>query len=77
VAEQLERCQRTQPVNSPTGQGDQRTRVLLCSNDGTVPANRVEALQRARERLASQEHLSAESKQRLLAELDRAIAEAR
>lgn len=78
MAERLERCQREQPVvDTQGGEGNQRARVLLCSSEGTAPANRMEALQRARERLAGQQHLSAETRQRILAELDRAIAEAR
>ena len=78
VAARLEGCRNgNQLTDIDDAQGNQRTRLMLCTNGDTDPADRVEALQRARERLAGSEDLSAEVKQRILSRLDQAIARAR
>ena len=78
VEARIERCrQGDNLVNVDEGEGNQRTRILLCAQGEGSSANRVEALQRARERIASEDHLSAETKQRVLAQIDQAIARAR
>lgn len=66
-----------QLANINEGNDSQRTRVVVCTQDGSSGTANVEALQRARERMANNDDLSAETKQRVLAELDRAIARAR
>lgn len=63
-------------VNLDEGNDSQRTRVVVCTQGGNAQGN-VEALQAARERLAGNSELSGETRQRVLAELDRAIARAR
>jgi len=78
VEARIERCrQGDNLLNVNEGEGNQRTRILLCAQGEGSAANRVEALERARERLASEDHLSAETKQRVLAQIDQAIARAR
>jgi beta-lactamase regulating signal transducer with metallopeptidase domain len=57
--------------------GDRRTRILLCGPGEAGAGNRVEALERARARIAENQDLGAEHRARVLAALDRAIAEAR
>ena len=54
--------------------GNERTRIVLCSRNGGTTAERVEGLQRARERLAENSHMSAEQRARVTAALDREIA---
>lgn len=63
-------------ANISEGSEGERTRVIVCTQGGAGPAN-VDVLQRARERLANNDDLSPETRQRVLAELDRAIAGAR
>ena len=78
VEARIERCrQGDNLLNVNEGEGNQRTRILLCAQGEGSAGNRVEALQRARERIASEDHLSAEAKQRVLAQIDQAIARAR
>ena len=60
------------------GEGNERTRVLLCSRGGNAtPAERAERLQGVRDRLARDEDLSAEHRARIGAALDREIARLR
>ncbi|MGQ0560039.1 MAG: M56 family metallopeptidase [Sphingosinicella sp.] len=60
------------------GEGNERTRVVLCSRgDAGTPAERADRLQRARERMAQNNELSAEHRARVLAAMDRAIAQLR
>lgn len=57
---------------------DQRTRVILCTRGGTADAaTRLQRLQQARERIAGDDDLTGEHRDRVLAALDRAIAQAR
>jgi len=71
----LERCESEQGVlNVDTGDNKERTRILVCAKNGANPANRLQVLQGVRERISGQSDLSAETKQRILAEIDRAIA---
>lgn len=66
-----------QALNVNEEASGQRTRVVVCTRGEGGGANAVEALQRTRERIAADSEMSAESKQRVLAEIDRAIARAR
>jgi beta-lactamase regulating signal transducer with metallopeptidase domain len=73
----LQQCENEQgALNLGTGEGKESTRILVCGKDGS-PANRLEVLQRVRERITGQGDLSAEARQRILGEIDRAIAAAR
>lgn len=57
--------------------GGERTRVILCSRGEGSSAERLERLQRVRERLAEDSHLSAEQRTRVTGALDREIARLR
>lgn len=59
------------------GGGDRRTRIVLCSRGNASPGQHAEHLQRARDRLARSDDLSAETRARILAQLDREIARLR
>jgi beta-lactamase regulating signal transducer with metallopeptidase domain len=74
-----ENCTGGEPVaNVDERTGERRTRVLLCSAGGPADAaSRVQRLQQARERIAANGELSGEHRDRVLAAIDRAIAEAR
>ncbi|HEY0326999.1 MAG TPA: M56 family metallopeptidase [Allosphingosinicella sp.] len=78
VAARIERCRDGDNLlNVNEGEGNQRTRIMLCAQGEGSAASRVEALERARQRLANEDHLSAETRQRILAQIDQAIARAR
>ncbi len=78
VEARIERCrQGGDSFNVDEGEGNRRTRILLCTQGEGSAANRAEALERARERIAGNDDLSAETKQRILAQIDQAIARAR
>ncbi len=68
-------CDGDQTTASDESDGNRRTRVVLCSRGGGTPAERADRLRTARDRLATSDNLSAESRDRVLAALDRAIAE--
>lgn len=57
--------------------GERRTRVILCGREGGTPAERVERLQRARDRLAGETDIGGEHRDRVLAAIDREIARLR
>jgi bla regulator protein blaR1 len=59
--------------------GEQRTRIIMCTHgEGSVDAaTRLQRLQQARERIAANSELTGEHRDRVLAAIDRAIAEAR
>ena len=61
------------------GSDNNRTRVIVCSRgEGQrSTAQRAEALQRARARLAEDDDIPAEQRQRVLAAIDREIARLR
>ncbi|HST36027.1 MAG TPA: M56 family metallopeptidase [Allosphingosinicella sp.] len=59
------------------GDGNQRTRIVVCNRGEATPAQQAEHLQRARERLANDSELSAEHRQRVLAAIDRELARLR
>lgn len=59
------------------GNDSNRTRVIICNRGQRTPAQRVEALQRARDNLARDEHMSADTRTRVLAALDAQIARMR
>jgi beta-lactamase regulating signal transducer with metallopeptidase domain len=69
-------CDGVEPMDVETGENS-RTRIMLCSRDGGTPAERAERLQRARDRLAGEDHLRAETRERVLAAIDREIARLR
>lgn len=68
-------CEGDQATTSEESDGNRRTRVVLCSRGGGTPAERAERLRSARDRLAANDDLGAESRDRVLAAIDRAIAE--
>jgi beta-lactamase regulating signal transducer with metallopeptidase domain len=60
------------------GEGNHRTRVILCSRGGNAtPAQRAERLQSMRDRLANDSELTAEQRTRVSAAIDREIARLR
>ncbi|MBV9882990.1 MAG: hypothetical protein JO276_08285 [Sphingomonadaceae bacterium] len=60
------------------GTENNRTRIVLCSRGGEAsPAERADRLAHVRERLANDSELSAEQKARVLAAIDRQIAQLR
>jgi hypothetical protein len=70
-------CGDGQRTNLEDGADGRRTRIVLCSQGGTTPAQRLEHLQRARDRLAQNNELSTETRARITAQLDREIARLR
>jgi bla regulator protein blaR1 len=66
---------RRSEVNEANGNG--RTRVVVCNRSDASPAQMVEHLERARERLAGDSELSSEQRTRVTAALDREIARLR
>jgi len=70
-------CDGGQATNVEDGSGNERTRIVLCSRGDATPAERAERLQRARDRLAGDTELSAESRARITSSLDREIARLR
>jgi hypothetical protein len=79
TAARIEACRsQGNEVDIDSGEGDERVHLRLCTQgEGATPASRVEALTRARERIAGEDHLSAETRQRILSRLDEEIARAR
>jgi len=60
------------------GEGNERTRVILCSRGGNAtPAQRAERLQSMRDRLANDSELTAEQRARVSTAIDREIARLR
>jgi bla regulator protein BlaR1 len=59
------------------GEGNRRTRIMICSRDGASPTDMAANLERARDRIAQNEELSAETRARLREQLDREIARLR
>ena len=57
--------------------GGDRTRVIVCAHGAGSAATRLEALERARARMAENGELSGEHRQRVLAAIDREIARLR
>ena len=73
-------CQGANRSEVNEGNDNNRTRVIVCtrSNNGAAnPAQQAEALQRARARLAENNEIPAEQRQRVLAAIDREIARLR
>lgn len=74
----LSDCAEGQRSEVSEGEGNERTRVILCGRGGNAtPAERAERLQGIRDRLAGDSELSAEQKARVTAALDREIARLR
>ncbi|HEX8526562.1 M56 family metallopeptidase [Allosphingosinicella sp.] len=67
----------TELLNLNHGGEENRHRMILCSRPGATPAQRVEALERARTRLAEHDGMPEEHRARVLAEIDAAIARLR
>ena len=59
------------------GEGNERTRVVLCTGGNATPAQRAERLQRARDRIAQNDELSEAQRARVTAAIDREIARLR
>lgn len=73
-----EGCGDAQRTEVNEGTENDRTRVIVCSRGGErSAAQRAEALQRARTRLAGNDDVPAEQRQRVLAAIDREIARLR
>lgn len=70
-------CGEGERFEANEGDDNNRTRVILCSRGNATPAQRAERLQNVRERLAGDDDLSAEQRQRVLAAIDREIARLR
>ena len=70
-------CGDGERTNVEDGTDGRRTRIVLCSRGNATPAQRAEHLQRARDRLAQDSELSAETRSRIAAQLDREIARLR
>ena len=70
-------CGEGERTNIEDGSDGRRTRIVLCSRGNASPAQRAEHLQRARDRLAQNDELSAETRARITAQLDREIARLR
>ena len=73
-------CQDANRSEVNEGTDNNRTRVIVCTRgaDGARnPAQQAEALQRARSRLAEDDQIPAEQRQRVLAAIDREIARLR
>jgi len=66
-----------QLANVDEQSGNRRTRILLCGAGEGDSATRLQRLQQARDRLAANDELTGEHRDRVLAAIDRAIAEAR
>lgn len=70
-------CGDGERTNVEEGSEGQRTRIILCSRGNVSPAQRADNLQRARDRLAQDNEISAETRARITAQLDREIARLR
>ena len=71
-------CDEGQRSEVNEGEGNERTRVVLCTRGGNAtPAQRAERLQGVRDRLAQDSELSAEQRARVSAAIDREIARLR
>jgi hypothetical protein len=73
-------CQNANRSEVNEGNDSNRTRVIVCTrsaNGAGNPAQQAEALQRARARLAEDNQIPAEQRQRVLAAIDREIARLR
>jgi hypothetical protein len=57
--------------------GPNGTRILICAKAGVSPAERLEVLERAKERLASNEHLSEAIRDKVQSQLESHIARLR
>jgi beta-lactamase regulating signal transducer with metallopeptidase domain len=64
-------------VNVDEGTGDQRPRVFLCTMGAADPATRLQRLESIRRNMASNGEMTGEHRERVLAAIDRAIAELR
>ena len=73
----LPECPESQRTEVNEGEGNEQTRIILCSRGEVAPAERAERLQTARDRLAQDSNLSEEQRARVTAALDREIARLR
>lgn len=78
-AELLAKCEAGKTeIEGTMAEGDrQRTRIVLCSKGGGDPAERTAQLEKALERIAGNESLSAEHRERMTTALREAIEESR
>lgn len=73
-----ENCSADQALaNVDERSGEQRTRIMICGHGQADAATRLQRLQQTRERIASNDELTGEHRERVLAALDRAIAQLR
>ena len=74
-------CQNANRSEVNEGDDSNRTRIIVCTRNangaGGNPAQKAEALRRARERLAGDSEIPADQRQRVLAAIDREIARLR
>jgi beta-lactamase regulating signal transducer with metallopeptidase domain len=78
AAERFAECNaQNEVINVDSDEGKERTRILVCTKDGANPANRLQILQNVRDRMVKSIDLNEETRQRMLTEIDRAIAAAR
>jgi len=70
----IERCHGQRVLNMDADQGEAGSRILVCTKDGSTPANPLQILRKFRERMAANTELPAEMRDTLLAQVDRAIA---
>ncbi len=75
IAARIHRCnEENAAVDVDEREDGERTRIVLCTEGGPSGERTAEALRRARERIAGDDEMSAETKQRILAQSDAAIA---
>ena len=72
-----EECRNANRSEVNEGSGNNVTRVIVCSRGERSAAERAEHLQRARARMAEDNEIPAEHRQRVLAAIDREIARLR
>lgn len=72
-----EGCSGNELANVDESEGNRRTRIMVCGQEGQSAEQRLENLQRARARIAENDELSDEHRARVTAALDQAIARLR
>jgi hypothetical protein len=70
-------CEGANRTEVSEGPDNERTRVILCTRGERTPVQRAEGLQRARDRLVEDTHMTADQRQRVLAAIDLEIARLR
>ena len=70
-------CEDGERTEVNEGEGNEHTRIVLCTGGNATPAERAERLQRARDRIAGNDELSEAQRARVTAAIDREIARLR